>query len=645
MQPAPLPSVTDAPAPARARLLRSAWLWWLAAAVLLVVVAIGIERRVTWYLAVDQFGYLTFANDLARGKVLHDWPLLGALRGRLPERIDVLSQTYVYDRGRLYCRYSPGFPLLLAGWLRVFGDNAVHALNPTVFLALLAVALAYQTRVFGDRWRALAGAALIVLCPTFLHLWALTLVRDLPAHLAGVGGLLLLLPNGRPLGAVRAAAAGLALGWAITTRPDAVVYLVPAGLVALWRLWGSGTPLRRAAGRLAAGVLGVAIGVAPLLAYNRIATGSPFRLTQGMEIENLLPASESQAPPPAAEGQVGYAPPAWTGGTRHGVQGGGFRLSHLPTTLPGNLQLLRQAYGDGLLVLAVLGAAFALFQRRALFLTAVPYCVFALLVFSCWSRPDGRYLSGVFVFVPMLVVAGVFGPADALARRGPAGRALGTAAAAGLAALALVPPLAPTGALPVLSRLLPLVAAATTLAAAWARRPVATAVGAPVLAVALVALTAGRALTGEQPRASFQRPQMERARETFAAAVRPGAVVITTEWIGRPAENIDYYSGVAHAVYLTDLVRWRIGVREMAGLVGSIGMTPYLLLPRAHPGRDEMLADLRRAYRIELVADIPPEHNMDYFVAAAFHRGMQLELHRIEVPPPPVRKPRIWLRH
>jgi hypothetical protein len=637
---APPPAAAPAAPRRRAAMRAAAVLWWLAATLLLGVVAVGVERKVTWYLAVDQYGYLTFAEDLTHGKVFHDWPLAGAFRRRLPDRIDVLAQTYVWDRGRAYCRYAPGFPLLVAGWKTLFGEHAVHLLNPVVFLALLALALAYQARVSADRWRALVGVTLIILCPTFLHLWALTLVRDLATHLAGIGGLFLLLPvPGRPLGAARAATAGLAVGFAATIRPDAAVYAVPAALLALAR-WREGRMARVAA----AGVLGGLLGLAPLLAYNHAATGSPFRLTQGMELEALLPAGGA---PPAAPAGAGYPPGAWQGGTKHGIQGGGFRLSHLPTTLPGNLRLLREAYGDGLLALALLGAALAARQRPALFLSAVPYCVLALLVFSCWSRPDGRYLSGVFVLLPMLVVHGTFGAGDAVARlaaRG--GRRVGAAglAAAGLAALALLRPPVPAGALPVLAVVVPLAGAAAALAAGLAPGRPPARLAAPVLALVLVALTAARAAAGDQRRARFQRAEMERARETLARVVRPGALVITTESVGRPAENIDYYSGVAHAVYLTDLARWRIGVGEAAFLAARVGMTAYLLLPRAQSGRDELLADLRRLYRVERVADIPPEQAIDYFVAAAFHRGVHMELHRIDVPAALLRRRGRWRR-
>src|SRR5207249_4822594 len=82
----------------------------------------------------------------------------------------------------------------------------------------------------------------------------------------------------------------------------------------------------------------------------------------------------------------------------------GRRLSNLPSTLPGNVGLLRSAYGDLMLAVAIWGVLVALVQRRALFVVAVPYVLVGLFFFSCWSRPDGRYLSGVFCMLPMLIV-------------------------------------------------------------------------------------------------------------------------------------------------------------------------------------------------------------------------------------------------
>ena len=221
--------------------------WWAAAALLIGYTGLSLERKITWYLAVDQFGYLTFAHDLLSGHVFHHWAPLDAIKAALPERTDVLAQTYIYDRGRLYCRYAPGFPMILAAWLALFGDNGANLLNPTLFLALLVLLIAFQQRALRSPWRALAGVALLVLFPTLMHLWALTLTRDLAAHLTAFTGLFLMLPfGGRRLAPRRVALAGLALGFAASIRPDALLYGLPATAVAAtrWRHEGTSFHLR-----------------------------------------------------------------------------------------------------------------------------------------------------------------------------------------------------------------------------------------------------------------------------------------------------------------------------------------------------------------------------------------------------------------
>jgi len=335
--------------------------WGVAVVAFFTYTALGIERKITWYLAVDQYGYLTFAHDLLHGHVFHHSAAIDALAAKLPERVDVLSQTYVYDHGLMYCRYAPGFAVLLAAWLGLFGDDGAAYLNPTVFLALLAVVLAFQARVFRSRWRALAGVTLIGLVPTKVDWWSLTLVRDLPTHLSGLLGLFLLLPvGGRPLTPRRAAAAGLALGWAVSIRPDAILYLVPATCVVAARWWRERPSLRPLLRVAAAGALGVAIGVGPFLAYNWAARGNPFRPTQGMEIGSFAAATptppDNDAPTHATMARIGYPSGAWYGGVTGAVQGGGLRLANLPTTLPGNVKFFRQTYTDVLIGLALWGA-------------------------------------------------------------------------------------------------------------------------------------------------------------------------------------------------------------------------------------------------------------------------------------------------
>jgi hypothetical protein len=612
--------------------------WWVVTAALLVLTMMGIERKITWYLAVDQYGYLAFAHDLARGHVFHHWAPLDALKSGMPERMDVLVQTYVYDHGKLYCRYAPGFPIILAGWLTLFGDDGAHYLNGTIFLVILVLLIAFQRRVVHSRWRATAGVALVVLFPTYVHLWALTLTRDLSTHLAGLLGLFLLLPkNARRLSGRDVAASGLALGFAATIRPDAVLYLVPAGCLAIARWYreraSRGTVLRG----LAVGALGVTLGLAPSLGYYWAATGSPFRPTQGMEIEQFLtsgPPTPSSTPAP--QPRVGFPSGAWRGGTAGPVQGGGLRLQHFWMTFPGIIALLRDAYGDVFLLMAVAGAIIALIRRRVfLVLATVPYCVLAIVFFSFWGRPDTRYLVGPYLLLPILIVEGALGLLDLtrqLARRGRLDAARGFATGAGFAILLAAAVLwlpTRTTALPALRVIVPGVAAiALFVAAAWPRRRIVQ-LAAPGLALALVSLAATRTAAALEARASFQRPEMLRARESFAKLVDRGSVIITTEDVGRPAENIDYYSGVAYALYLTDIDRWRLPVNEAAHLFLQAGMTPYLYLPASDPRLSQLLTDLDPRFRAELVADIPPQLAKDHFVAAAFHRGVRMMLYKI----------------
>src|SRR6185436_12459795 len=111
-------------APAMSR--RTRWLvelvaWAAVTVVLLLLGASAIRNKASWYLAVDQLGYLLSAQDLLHGTLFHSWPPADALATELPTPTDVLAQSYLWDAGSLYSRYAPGFPILLAGWTGLFG--------------------------------------------------------------------------------------------------------------------------------------------------------------------------------------------------------------------------------------------------------------------------------------------------------------------------------------------------------------------------------------------------------------------------------------------------------------------------------------------------------------------------------------------
>jgi hypothetical protein len=606
--------------------------WGAATAALLLLGASAIRNKVSWYLAVDQLGYLLSAQDLLHFRIFHSWPAADALSTVLPNPTDVLAQSYLWDAGRLYSRYAPGFPIILAGWMGLFGRPAAHALNPTLFLAALVVLVALVWRAHRSLWRGTAAAALVFLCPTGASIWALTVTRDVSAHLCGFAGLALLAGRGR-LSWVRAVGAGLVLGYAASIRPDAVLYLIPAAMLA----YGRYKPDRMHASllRLAgAGSLGVFLGLAPSLLIYWTTTGSPFTPPQAIEMEDFFgPPRMTTAEPTDArpsDARVGYPPGAWRGGTLEPVSGEGMKLTYLLATLPGNLTKIHKGYGDVLIALAAVGLVATAFVRPVFAVAIGSYVLVALLFYSCWGRPYGRYLVGVWLFVPILIVDGAVGSVELvrrLRRRGAGNAALALAGVVAVVLLGLhaASSLGADGtSLLAVTRLVVLVTVLGLGAAvAWPHRRIAR-LAAPPLALGLVLLAAAR-FTAPSPRASFQRSEVERATATVRQNLKPRAVVITTEDIGRPAENFEYYGGV-NALYLTDLERWRVPIERAAFFFLVSELEPYLLIPRGLPEHDRILDTLRGQFLVELVADIPPARNYDYFVSSAFHAGVPLEL-------------------
>ena len=122
---------------------------------------------------------------------------------------------------------------------------------------------------------------------------------------------------------------------------------------------------------------------------------------------------------------------------------------------------------------------------------------------------------------------------------------------------------------------------------------------------------------------------MRQARATFTAAVEPGATVITVENVGRPAENIEYYTGSAHALYATELDRWHITLRDAANVITNAGQPLYLLLPPSEALLRDLHARLEPTFTVELVVAIEPEAAIDYFVASRLNRGSPMALYRL----------------
>ena len=132
--------------------------------------------------------------------------------------------------------------------------------------------------------------------------------------------------------------------------------------------------------------------------------------------------------------------------------------------------------------------------------------------------------------------------------------------------------------------------------------------------------------------ASFQQAQVARASATIEGAVEKPAIVLTTIQIGRPAENINYYTS-AEAVYLEEMDRWGTAPRYTVKRLIRSGFSVYLLLTPEQARRWLANENISPWYSAEIVREVPPEQAVDYFVASPFHRGVPLVLLRLGLKP------------
>jgi hypothetical protein len=526
----------------------------------LLFAARGLARHNTWYLASDQFAFLTFADDLLAGRIFHDTTTIRTLAGSRVQpdvAVDAYFQTYIWEGGRLFSRYPPGFPALLALAKAIGGEAAEHWLNPALYLLLLLLLARLAARLCPHgREAAVATSAVTVwallVIPVEVHYWGITVARDLPAHLLGLAALLAGLEG-------RAGLAGLGLGFAASIRPDAVLWGVSVGAV-----MPAGRRGLRDATRGAAGFL---LGALPLFAYNTVTQGNPLAFTQGSEFRWLFVAN------PTAVAAT-FLPVSL-------VSGGGFRLANFSSTFPAHVHYVVGGFG-AFLVLAVGMLAYACVHGRMLGRALGPYAIVAFLFYSCWGHGDPRYLVGVSLCLMLLVAAGVTELVRALSDDGAAlRRRIIVVVAVVVVALAsaMLLPRDPERGLTALERT---VAGALVVAAWLASRPWGRGLATIVPALAFALFGATRIMASSGTPDPFQHDQVERARSTFDALVPAGALVFTSPSLGRPAENISHYTH-ADAAYLGELRLLLSDADNVALRCTALGRPLYLLLAVGEP--------------------------------------------------------------
>jgi hypothetical protein len=517
----------------------------------------GLVRHNTWYLASDQFAFLTFADDLTRGTVFHDPTTIEMVAGPSLARVvaaDAYYQTYIYRDGRLYSRYPPGYPLLLAAAKLVGGETLAHWVNPFLYLVLVVVLGTLAGRLAPPAWAGATAAATmwaLLVIPVEVHYWGITVVRDLPAHLLALTALL----------AATSAAPGLAgglLGLAASIRPDAV-------------LWGPSVAL--VLGRDAHGLRGIArgtaafvAGVLPLFAYNTVTQGHPLAFTQGGEFTHTFESTLLAWP-------LGPGGPSL-------VQGGAFRLANFPSTFVAHVRYLAGSFG--MFVWLAIGALIASTWRRLPLARAVgPYAVIGLLFYSCWSHGDPRYLVGVSLSLIVLAASAMVAIAAWLAdERTPArARLIGLAIAVAVLTIGDVWPRDPARGLTALER-----TSALALAAAVATVivPRLRGLGAILPGVAFAVFGAVRIVTSAGGANGFTGDDVARARAAIESVVPRGALVLSAAGLGRPAENWTHYTH-AEALYLAELPRLISDANYVTWKCSTVNRPLFFLLRATDP--------------------------------------------------------------
>jgi len=304
------------------------------------------------------------------------------------------------------------------------------------------------------------------------------------------------------------------------------------------------------------------------------------------------------------------------------------RLAHFRTTFPRNIQLYSGVFGVLGVALGAVGALASL-RRLPLFVLTVPYIVISTLFFSLWTRPDPRYLAGGILLFTVLLVCGatvVAAAPEQLRRRGvPRPVVLGLVALAlGLAIWGIgAPDAEDVSARPwatlALEGSLGLALVARALLPPGRGRAIL-----PVgLALCLAVIVGWRTTSSFALRGSFQQEQVETAREVIESATGDRAVIFTTVEIGRPAENINFYTG-ASAIYLREITRWGVTPPYLMDQMVRAGFEAYLLLPPAAARRWIESDFIYPWFRPEMIADIPAHEARRWFVASPAHSGVPL---------------------
>ena len=208
---------------------------WLALALALTAALLGLRFGTFVASGSDSYGYVSQADLWLHRTLIIDEPLSAEAPWRYANfTLTPLGYHPGDRRGTMVPTYSPGLPIVMAGFKAIGGETAVYWVVPLI--GALAVWLTYVlgAKLAGGEAGVLAALALLV-SPAFLFqlMWPMS---DVPVMAWWLASIVLALGRTR----YHAFGAGLLTAAAVLTRPNLVLLAIPiAALVAIqqatWR--------------------------------------------------------------------------------------------------------------------------------------------------------------------------------------------------------------------------------------------------------------------------------------------------------------------------------------------------------------------------------------------------------------------------
>lgn len=337
----------------------------------------------------DPYGIVHFAGHLSRGKFFSDYPVYGWFKTdwKPGESYFVLHGNYVIKEGRLFCKYTIGYPLLLALAIKLFGPDSVYFVNIAVLLIILWSYFKLGGVIFARRPRRLFLAlfAPFLLVLLIDQVWGLALrpSRDLSALMFLILGLFLgvrSLKNMPRINYFFLFLGSFLLGFSANVRLPNVLSSVPAAVYLVAKLAGRIRPGRLLLILIAA-VLCFVLALLPTFVQNQLTSGSPFKPPRP-EIVERDPLKVSDEPSP---------PPLW--------------LGFFKTTAPDTLKFFWRLYGPFFTCLILIGLITSWKSPETRYICLGLPLVF-ILFYSMWVHLMTRYMLIAQPFLILLAVGG-----------------------------------------------------------------------------------------------------------------------------------------------------------------------------------------------------------------------------------------------